>query len=128
MVWDKDSVMGTAKTMCTSKAEWGTHSLFPLGQEHPALFSRRAGPHHVWWWLGKTMVITPNVSPFLLFHTVSCGLEYPFSQLGPVVPAVSPLSSSRMPNLLGGMGWEKALRCASPAQQQLKHSCATHTA
>lgn len=40
-------------------------------------------------------------------HTVSCVMEYPFGQLGPAVPAVSPLSFSCTCSLLAaGTVWE----------------------
>lgn len=55
----KDSLMGTSKAMHMSKSKKLIHC-FPF-----LIHSMRAGPHHVWWWLGKTNAITPNVlSPF----------------------------------------------------------------
>lgn len=57
MTWNRNSLIGKAKSVHNSKANQWSNSLLPIG----SATSRRAGPHHVQGWLRRTNTIPPNV-------------------------------------------------------------------
>ena len=65
MDWDKDCLIGKAKTINASKANKEVIRYFSSASRCSAI-SRKAGLHHAQWLLGKTSIITLNVpaSPF----------------------------------------------------------------
>lgn len=62
--WDKDSFLGKAKAICTSRGKQRIPS--PLSTDRCSAIPRKARLHHTWWWLGKTTTTPLNIIPFLL--------------------------------------------------------------
>ena len=111
--WDKDSLIGKAKAVSTSKAKQEIDSPLPMGRQVFSHLQESRAPSHVTVTWEETNAITPNVPPSFFFPQLymlsmtSYGLEYPCGQLGSAVPAVSPPNFLCTPSLLaGGVGWE----------------------
>lgn len=109
---DKDSLVGKAKTVSASEAKQRINSLVAIsGQMFSHFQARRASSRIT---VGKTMVITPNITPssfvlwLLLLSMTSDGMKYPISQLQSAVPVVSTPNLLPTHSLLAwGTEWEK---------------------
>lgn len=62
MGWDKDSLLGKTKPMCTSKAKQGIHLLPPISRQLLS-HSQESRDHHMYLFLGKSNAIILNTLP-----------------------------------------------------------------
>jgi len=104
--WDKGSLIGKAKAMCTSKAKQGIHSLLPVStQVFSHLQESRALSCVIVIWEGKYH--HSEQCPFLLLpHGFYCWVwHHAFSQLSQL--CLLPTSCSSQAYLLEGWGEEQ---------------------
>ena len=108
--WDKDSLTGKAKAVCTSKAKQRIHSPLPMDRQVFSHLQERRAPSHVTVTGEDKHHHSKFPPPFPQLYTLSMtphSMECPFGQLGSAVPAVSPPNSLCTPSLLTGEGgWE----------------------
>ena len=136
MVWDKDSLIGKAKAMHTSKAKQGIHSLLPMGRQvFCCLQESRAPSRAMVTWEDKchhlNVLPLPSSSPALYAEhdVIQCGMS--LWSVGVSCPRGGPSSLLVPPpacSLVGrGEGQKKPQLCVNRTQQQLKHPCINHT-
>lgn len=115
--WDKGTLIEKAKAVQTSKAKQGISSLLPMGRQEFSHLLERAGPHHMWWWLGgQTASLQksplPPSFPSLYTEQDVTWSEISLGSLGVTCPSCVP---SQPPHQCGSTKSRKALALCEPS-------------